>query len=61
VKEPKDCAPDAQDDKVPQETDGDVEVICSNEWEDTEDSGGDELYTRIVSHNSQDGSIVEEK
>jgi hypothetical protein len=42
VKERKDCTPDAEDHEVPKEEDGDVKVVCSDEWKDGKDCGGNE-------------------
>lgn len=36
----EDCAPDAEDDKVPKETHGDVEVVSCDDRNGAKDRGG---------------------
>jgi hypothetical protein len=40
VKVAEDYAPDAEDDKVPKETDGDVEVVSCDDRKDAKNCGG---------------------
>ena len=42
VKQPEDCAPDAEEDEVPEEADGDVEEVLCQERQNAKDDGCDD-------------------
>ena len=42
VEKAEDCAPEAEENEVPQEADGDMKVVRGEYWEETEDDCSDD-------------------